>query len=173
MKFIITVLFLCLLSPILFLIAATPEPCEHEDMVEWYMFSYHEHVSKHSVEPYCRDCGYSGRYRLFEGELVDKSYLQAIVENSDGNEIVPGEYYTVTARIPVGIYTPNSRVVLMGCEVENEDFIVRFNAVFREEFEEAVKSLEKGDVITFRGRFYETGCEFDDCELLSVSNHNE
>ena len=61
-------------------------------------------------------------------------------------------------------YTSNS--VWLNCRVENENFVVLFTAEFREEFEEIVRSVEKGDEITFRGRFYDEGCEFTDCELI-------
>ena len=36
----------------------------------------------------------------------------------------------------------------------------------REEFKELVKLVEKGEEITFRGRFYDGGCGFTDCELI-------
>jgi hypothetical protein len=96
---------------------------------------------------------------------VDKSYLEAIKEHSDGNEILPGEYYTVTATVPMGL----SGI----CEVENEDYIVRFHVAFNDEFIELVNSIDDDAEITFRGRFYDTGCGFTDCELLSISGSNE
>jgi hypothetical protein len=50
--------------------------------------------------------------------------------------------------------------------VENENFIVGFNVEFREEFREQIKLTEEGAEITFRGRFYDVGCGFTDCELI-------
>lgn len=151
-------------------IVATPEKCEHEDVVQRYVFARDDSTQYSTVQPYCADCGESlATHSYFKGELVDKSYLQALVEYSDGNEIVAGEYYTVTATVPLGFYGYTSDTVFLTCEVENEGFIVRFNAEFREEFKELVESVEEGEEVTFRGRFYEKGCRFTDCELLSRS----
>ena len=149
-------------------VVATPEKCEHADVVQRYVFARDDSTQYSTVQPHCAKCGESlATHSYFKGELVDKSYLQAIVEHSDGNEIVTGEYYTVTATVPLGFYGYTSDTVFITCEVENEGFIVRFNVEFREEFKELVSSVEKGDEITFRGRFSDKGCEFTDCELLS------
>lgn len=151
-------------------VVATPEKCEHADVVQRYVFARDDSTQYSTVQPYCADCGESlATHSYFKGELVDKSYLQALVEHSDGNEIVAGEYYTVTATVPLGFYGYTSDTVFLTCEVENEGFIVRFNVEFQEEFKELVESVEEGDEITFRGRFYEKGCRFTDCELLSRS----
>lgn len=166
MKYIITVVLVCILIVVLLLIAFTPDKCEHEDMVTWYVL-HTDDTTDNTVRPYCRDCGEAFQYQLFKGELVDKSYLSAIIEHSDGSEIVPGEYYTVTATAPLGFTGYGSDVVVLTCDVENEEFKVRFGARFREEFKEAVRSVEKGDVITFRGRFSDKGCGFTDCELIT------
>lgn len=166
MKFITSVILICVFLPILFLIVFTPEPCEHEDMVTMYSFSTRDSTAHSSVRPYCRDCDKKYQSQLFQGTLVDQSYLSAIIEHSDASEIVPGEYYTVTVTVPLGFTAYGSDSVWLNCEVENEDFIVYFTVEFREEFEEQVRSVEEGDEITFRGRFYDEGCEFTDCELV-------
>lgn len=166
MKFLTSVILFCLCLPILFLVICTPEPCEHEDMVTIYSFTSYDSTAHSSVRPYCRVCDERFDYTLFEGTPVDQSYLEAIVEHSDGREIVPGEYYTVTATVPLGYYGFGSTKLWLNCKVENEDFIVGFNVEFREEFREIVESVEKGDEITFRGRFYDEGCGFTDCELI-------
>ena len=49
---------------------------------------------------------------------------------------------------------------------EIEDFILFFNAEFREGYGEQVRLIQDGDTITFRGRFYDKGCGFTDCELI-------
>ena len=164
MRFLTSVVLLCVFLPILFLIVFTPEPCEHEDMVTMYSFTAHDSTAHSSVRPYCRDCGKRYQYSLFQGTLVDQSYLSALVENGDGVEIVPGEYYTVTATVPLGFY---GATTWLNCKVENEEFVVFFTAEFRGEFTEQVKSVKKGDTITFRGRFYDSGCGFTDCELIT------
>ena len=166
MKFVISLMLICVFLPILFLIVFTPEPCEHEDMVTMYSFTYYDSTAHSNVRPYCRDCGKRYQYQNFQGTLIDQSYLSAIKEHSDGGDIVPNEYYTVTATVPMGFTAYGSDRVQLNCKVENEDFIVFFNAEFREEFEELVRSVEEGDEITFRGKFYDEGCGFTDCEII-------
>ena len=166
MKFITSLVLVCVLLPILFLIVFTPEPCEHEKAVTRYSFTSYDSTAHSDVSEYCRDCDKKFQRQLFKGTPIDQSYLSAIKEHSDGSEIVPREYYTVTAIVPLGYYEYISDKVRLNCMVENEDFIVGFSVEFREEFVELVKSVEKGEEITFRGRFYDTGCGFTDCELI-------
>lgn len=166
MKFYVNLVLTCLLIPILALIIFAPKPCEHEDVVAMYSFTYHDSTAYSRVRPYCRDCNKRFEYRHIKGTLIDQSYLSAIKEHSDGREIVPGEYYTVTATVPQGYIGYTSDKVRLNCRVENEEFIVGFSVEFREEFEELAKSVEKGEEITFRGRFYDKGCGFTDCELI-------
>jgi hypothetical protein len=172
MRYIITVVFVCILIVVVLLIAFTPDKCEHEDMIMWYSISSDDY-SYSSVTPYCRDCGETFQYQQFKGELVDKSYLSAIIEHSDGNNLVPGEYYTVTATAPLGFNGYGSDMIALTCQAENEEFRIRFGASFREEFKEAVRSVEKGDEITFRGRFSDQGCGFTDCELIEVKGDKQ
>lgn len=149
------------------LIFATPEKCEHEEVTRFH-FTTDTPVVRNSVCGYCKKCDTRlTSYSLFQGDLVDKSYRQAIVDHSDGSEMASGEYYTVTATVPLGFIGDGIGSIGLTCEVENEDFIVRFDAEFREEFKEAVMSIEEGEEITFRGRFYDNGCGFTDCELVS------
>ena len=166
MKFLTSVIIACIFLPILFLIAFTPEKCEHEE-VRRYVFTSPDSTVHSSVCGYCKKCDTRlTTNSLFRGELVDKSYLSALIEHSDASEIVPGEYYTITVKAPLGFANYSSDSVGLTCEVENDDFIVRFGAEFREEFEEQVRLIQDGDTITFRGRFYDEGCGFTDCELI-------
>lgn len=152
------ILFIMLVA---FVIVATPEPCEHKEVTR-YFFS--TDGSNNSVCGFCTKCRTRlTPHSLFQGELVDKSYLTAMQEHSDGSEIIPGEYCTVTARVPLGFMGSGG----LACEVENEDYLVRFKAVFRAECIEQVKLIEEGQEITFRGRFADRGCSFTDCELIS------
>ena len=145
-----------------FLLLFPPEKCEHEEVTRYY-FSSDDSMVHNSVCSYCTKCDTRlSPYSLFQGELVDKSYLQVMVDHSDDSEMIPGEYYTVTAVAPLGFMDS----VGITCEVENEEFLVRFSAAFRAEFKEQLGAIEKGQEITFRGRFYETGCRFTDCELI-------
>ena len=166
MKYLFTVVCFCILGVIILLIASACLTCEHENMATMYSFASQHSTAYSDVRPYCRDCGERFQHQLFKGDLIDKSYLSAIVEHGDGSEIVPGEYYTVTATVPNGFYAYTSNRTWVNCKVENADYIVYFNVEFREEFREAVELIEDGEVITFRGRFYDSGCGFTDCELL-------
>lgn len=151
---------------VVLLVVLSPGKCEHEP-IEQYSFTAYNSTAHNDVCTYCKKCeSRITTYTLFKGELVDKSYLEAIVEHSDGSEIIAGGYYTVTATVPLGFYSINSNTLRISCRVENKDFIVSFSADFREEFKDSVRSVEKGDEITFRGRFYDEGCGFTDCELI-------
>ena len=144
------------------MVVCIPPKCEHK-VVTRYSFSMDDSMVHNNVCSYCAKCDTRlTPYSLFQGELVDKSYLEAIQDNSDGSEILPGEYYTVTARVPLGFMDS----IGLTCEVENEDFLLRFSVVFRAEFKEQLSLIEKGQEITFRGRFSDEGCYFTDCELI-------
>ena len=141
--------------------------CDH-DRTTYYSFASMDCVAYSDVQQRCRKCNLRlTAVSIFKGTPVDQSYLEAIKEHSDGVEIIPGEYYTVTATVPLGYYGYLDDDLWLGCRVENEDFVVGFNVKFREEFAELVKSVEDGDEITFRGRFYDVGCGFTDCELIT------
>lgn len=140
--------------------------CDH-DRATYYSFASMDSTAYSHVKQKCKNCNAMFTYSsVFKGTPIDQSYLEAIEEHSDGVEIVPGEYYTVTAIVPLGYYGYGSDDLWLNCKVENEEFVVGFTAEFREEFAESVKSVEKGDTITFRGRFYDVGCGFTDCELI-------
>lgn len=163
---VVTTTFVCIMLVVVAVIVFTPEPCEHEDLVTWYSIASDD-ISYSTVRPYCRDCGEAFQYKSFKGELVDKSYLSAIIEHSDRSELVPGEYYTVTATAPLGFTAYGSDVIALTCQAENEDFRLRFGVVFREEYKERVRAVKEGEEITFRGKFNDKGCGFSDCELLT------
>lgn len=172
-SWILTVSVIFLAVVIVLTIALTPPKCEHEEVTR-YVFTTEGSTAHSSVSRYCKKCDERlTPNSLFKGELVDKSYLNALKEHSDGSEIVPGEYYTVTATVPLGFYGYTSDTVFLTCEVRNEDFIVRFNVEFKDEFNELVRSIEDDAEITFRGRFYDKGCGFTDCEVLSINHVNE
>ena len=174
MKFMASIFCLCIALIILFLVIFTPTPCEHNDVVKMYSFASQDSTAYSDVRDYCRDCETRFQYHLIKGVLVDRSYLSAIQEHSDTGEILSGEYYTVTATVPLGFYGYGSDKLWLNCKVENEAFIVFFNVEFREDFRELVELIEEGQTITFRGKFYEGNgkfhdgvCGFTDCELIS------
>ena len=147
-------------------IVATPKPCEHESAT-FYSFTSMDSTGQSRVNERCKKCNVRLTYdSSFKGTPIDQSYLSAIKENSDGDEIIPGEYYTVTATVPSGFTAYGSDSVRLYCKVENADFVIGFTAEFMEEFSEQVRSVGKGDEITFRGRFYDEGCGFTDCEWI-------
>ena len=119
-----------------------------------------------NVRPFCEngDHYYLG-YTLFRGTPDDVSYLEVIREHGGGKEIVGGEYYTITATVVLGDYDFDRTRIR--CEVRSDGIIVNFSVDFQEVFEESVASFDSGDEITFRGRFYDEGCGFTDCELIT------
>lgn len=166
MKYITSLVLGCVFLPILFLILFTPEPCEHEDMVMKYSFSDYDSTSLSYVKTFCEKCNNYFGYTLFRGTPDDISYLEVIRASSDGNEIIGGDYYTVTATVQTRFVGYASESTWLNCKVESEDTIVGFSVEFQDEFRKQVSSIEEGDEITFRGRFYDEGCGFTDCELI-------
>ena len=167
MKFILSVIGVCFLVVVTSLILFTPPKCDHEETITMYKFESYESPAYNYVRPVCKKCDKLLPYTLFKGTPKDSSYLEAFENES---EIVPGEYYTVTATVTSADYSIQD--THLGCKVENEKFIIHFGVDFREEFEEAVDPIEEGDEITFRGRFYDNGCGFTDCELLDIDKMN-
>ena len=174
MRFITSVISICVLAVIIVLIVFTPEPCEHSDTLKIYSFQYEKSTAAHSTREYCNICGrytttYSARFR---GTPTDQSYLEAIVAQSDASEIIPGEYCTITATVTsAGVSSYDEGrfwTVRVGCKIENSDFEIYFSADFRKEFWDQVDAIEKDDIVIFRGRFYAEGCGFTDCELIDV-----
>lgn len=165
MKFFTSLLLICIFLPILFLIVFTPEKCEHENTIKVYSFQFENSTAASSYKTSCVDCkNYPVNSTSFRGTPTDQSYLEAVKEHSDIIEVVPGEYYTVTAIVSIEDY--DFHKTRINCKVENKDCIVGFSVEFREGFEELVSFLEKGDEITFRGKLYDTGFGFTDCELI-------
>ena len=114
--------------------------------------------------PYCIKCGKLEAYTNFKGTPADTSYLELLREQTNTTEITAGEYYTITATISLS--DSLSTKVKLHCKLENEHLKVGFSIEFRPEFKEAVSLLNTGETITFRGRYYDTGCGFTDCELI-------
>ena len=171
MRLIVTVLFLCIFLPVVLLIAFTPDPCDHVDIVTTYVFAFDERVGNSYIRETCKHCeSKTAQDYVFKGELVDKSYLEVLCVHSDGSEIINGEYYTVTASVPHGFVGYGSTDVWLNCRVEDECVILNFTAEFREEFRKNAEVIENGDEIVFRGRFFdEGGFGFTDCELIAKS----
>lgn len=160
MKYLTSLTTLCLLLPLLFLILFTPKPCKHKDTYKLYAFSS-DNVSN-MYRPVCKDCDKHMQYSLFSGTPTDTSYIEPINEAADTESIIAGEYYTVTATVFLLDYsTPHTYLI---CVVKNENFTVRFTVEFREELTEAIA---EGDLIVFQGKFFDDGCGFTNCELIT------
>ena len=167
MQVIAVALVICLVLVGVFLGIGEALRCDHEETYTKIVFTSYDSIDGTShTRPVCKECCKNFQYTNFKGTPSDQSYLEVIRANSDGSEIIPGEYYTVTATVPLGFYGYTSDKVWLNCRVENEDYMVSFNVEFREEFKEVVKLVEKKETITFRGRFYDVGCGFTDCELI-------
>lgn len=164
MKYISSVISACLLLILVILIASTALKCDHEEMGKIFSFQSEGSTAASHVKPFCKNCNHYFGYSIFRGTPEDSSYLEAIEKHSGMSEIVGGEYYTMTVIVSLADYDFGKTII--GCEIEKDDTVVLFSVEFREEFEESVALYDKGDEITFRGRLYDTGFGFTDCELI-------
>lgn len=165
LKFFTSLIIFTIMGVILLLIIFTPPKCEHREMGKRFSFQSLNSTATSTIKPYCKNCNHSFGYTRFKGTPDDTSYLEVVCEHSNVDEIIGGEYYTMTAFVALGDYEFNKTKII--CRVENEDITVAFSVEFRAEFEEEVGVLEEGDEVTFYGRFYDTGCGFTDCELIN------
>lgn len=163
---IVTILFvfIVMIGALPFFTIPESAKCEHEEMGNTFHFQFENSTAASYMRPFCKNCDEVFGHKNFRGTPIDLSFLEAIVENSDGTEIVGGEYYTMKVIMMSGCSDFDR--LRIGCKVQNEDAIVYFSAEFQEEFRDAVKEVHMGDEITFRGRFYDNGCGFTDCELI-------
>ena len=145
------------------MIAPSCNPCEHAETQMVYSFQFENSTAASSMKQVCKECKETLHIESFRARPTDPSYMTLIKEHSDSDEIIAGEYYTVTAIVSLGDY--DSLKTRIDCKLENDDMKMVFSVEFREEFEEVVSLVEKGDEITFRGQFYDTG--FKDAELIS------
>lgn len=164
-RFFITLGFVLLAIPIVALIIHEAVRCDHDYSGRSFSFQSEGSTAASWVKPYCVKCDKrSGGYTSFTGTPDDLSYLEALKANSDSDEFVGGEYYTITAKVTLGYFSFNG--TRFNCMVESGDTVVGFSVEFREELEEQVSQIEKDDMITFYGRLYDEGCGFTDCVLV-------
>lgn len=162
---ILSPIILFVLALILVVITSPLYICEHEEIGTIFSFQSENSTTKSSYKPYCKNCEEYFGYTRFIGTPDDLSYLEAVKPNIEGNEVKAGEYQTMTAVVSLADY--NADKTRIRCKVENEEVIVGFSVEFRGEFEEQVSFLQEGDEITFRGRLYDNGFGWTDCELLN------
>jgi hypothetical protein len=96
---------------------------------------------------------------------TDTSYLDVVREFMDSEKIIGGEYYTMKATYRLPDFDSNKTWIR--CVVQKGNILVGFTANFKEEFEEELDLLEEGQEVTFRGRLYDKGFGFTDCELIT------
>lgn len=94
---------------------------------------------------FCKVCGEQlTTYARFNGTPDDKSYLSAFSGYIDSNEIIPGEYYTVTAAVTIDYYGSGIEEPRLACKEENDDYEVLFSVGFKEEYRDLISSVKKG-----------------------------
>lgn len=138
--------------------------CDHSEKVTLFSFQPPNSTAAHHIKTSCKNCNQYYTPKSFRGTPTDTTYLEVLKTHTDGEELVGGEVYTVTAIVTVGDFDFNKTRIR--CKVENDDVIVSFSVEFLDGFEERVAVLEDGDEITFRGKFYDKGCAWTECELI-------
>lgn len=165
MKLLMGTMLSCVALILIVMIVVCNNACTEHEKGKIFSFQHQDSTATSYVKPYCENCNNYFRSTIFRGTPTDTSYLSAIEEYSDGDEIVGGEYYTVTATVAVADHDLTK--VRIQCKVQKDNIIVVFSVEFQEEFAEAVGSLKEGDTVTFRGRYYDEGCGFTDAELIT------
>ena len=167
MQFFITIIAVCCLAIFGFLGLGEALRCEHEETQTVYHFQFEKSSANSYMQDVCEKCGQTSNTIIFRGAPTKQSYMELIEAHSDSDEIIAGEYYTVTATVTSITldHYDSFWTVRTYCKLENEDIRISFSVDFRKEFWEQVDMIEKGDEITFRGQFYDTG--FKDAELIT------
>ena len=159
--------FAAIVGVILLVLIFSPN-CKHEERRAVYSFNAQDGIIQYKYTGYiryfCKDCDYYLGITYLGGKPIDTPYLDLIREHTDGDELVGGEYYTMTAIVSFCDYYPEK--TMLSCRVENENTRVGFSVEFREEFEELIDLVQEGDEITFRGKFNDMSCDWTDCELI-------
>ena len=146
------------------LITSNLDKCEHEEMVTLFSFEFENSSASSHIKPFCENCNNYFGYTLFRGTPKDTSYLKVVMQNIDGQDVKAGEYYTMSAVVTQEDYDINRTRIR--CKVESDNIMVGFSVEFKNEFEEQVSLMREGDEITFRGRLYDDGFGWTDCELI-------
>lgn len=142
----------------------TPSKHTHE-IFKTFSFQFQGSTASNYVKWTCKSCSVHYTPTLFRGTPSDTSYLELIKKIAGEDEIIGGEYYTLTVVVAVRDFDRDK--VRIQCKVRDESFLIGFSVEFREEFEDAVNKLVEGDEITFRGKLYEDGFGFTDSELIT------
>lgn len=142
----------------------TPSGHTHK-IFKTFGFQFQGSTAYNYVKWTCKSCSVHYSPRIFRGTPSDTSYLELIKKIASEDEIIGGEYYTLSVLVAVRDF--DAKRVRIQCKVEDESFRVGFSVEFREEFEDAINKLVEGDKITFRGKLYKDGFGFTDSELIT------
>ena len=165
LKFFVTLFYLFFFAIVVAVLFAVMTKCEHTETVVKYSFQFEGSTANSYYKTYCKNCYDDLKTTIFRGTPEDTPYLDVISKHSDSAEIIGGQYYIMTATVTLGDFDfQNTRI---SCKVVDDDIEVYFSVEFFPEFEEQVSTIETGDIVTFYGRFYEEGCGFKDCKLIS------
>lgn len=142
-----------------------PWVCYHEEKGKMFSFQFENSTAMSYIQPFCKNCTHYFGYSHFRDTPSDISYLGAVEEYILEDGIFGGRYCTMSATVALRDYDVTRTRVR--CQIQNDDIIVNFSVEFREEFDEAVSAMSEGDEITFRGRLYDKGFGWTDCELIN------
>ena len=149
-----------------FLVKVFTPNCYHDNIrYEYSVWTPNNGGYQWYKKHYCKDCGTYRGITYLHTNSEDSSCLSVLREHIDADELIDGEYYTLTAIVVFANYGTNTSVT---CKVQDDDITVHLSVDFREEFKDAVSYsvLESGDEITFRGKFDGIGWKWTDCELI-------
>lgn len=141
-----------------------PWVCHHEEKVKMFSFQFENSTAMSHSKTFCKNCNQSFGHSTFRDTPSDPSYLEAVKEYIVEDDIFAGEYYTMSATVALRDYDVDSTRIR--CQVQRDDIVVNFSVEFREEFGELVSTIQVGEEITFRGRLYNDGFGWMDCELI-------
>ena len=130
-----------------------------------FSFQFEGSTALSFMKKFCNKPGHIYIASVFRGTPNDLSYLEVLQAHSDSSEISWGKYYTVTATVALADY--NHDKTRINCRVESNNIVVVFSVEFREEFDDIIDLYKEGDVITFKGKFYDEGCGFKDAVVIS------
>lgn len=119
--------------------------CDHNEKQRRFHFVAENSSANSDMAVFCKVCGEQlTTYARFNGTPDDKSYLSAFSGYIDSNEIIPGEYYTVTAAVTIDYYSSGIEEPRLACKEENDDYEVLFSVGFKEEYRDLISSVKKG-----------------------------
>ena len=164
MKFLSSLFSGIFLSILLMLSLSLIFKCEHDNKVTKFSFQPENSTASNYVKIVCDDCNQGFGSARFRDTAPDNSYIDVVKEHTDDKKFVSGEYDTVRAKVVRHDYDSTKTEIY--CCVEQGNVEVYFSVKFKSEFDEAVSSLQEGDMITFYGKSSTTGLSWTNCEIV-------